>query len=233
MTHTASSASDTTANGQWLVKTIRALATAPEALGAEVRTFKAERRGLSQSALAEAWADRIVRLFASEGAATALPGIIPGLGTAVQVGVEVATVGADLAFMLRCMGRLVSGVAVIHGHDPETAYTRDFVYVLALWSGVMIPAREAAKRIATKVAVKQFDRHVTGAILQKINQRVGTTLLTKYGTKRGGLALGRLIPFGVGALVGGGANYATMSHFRKETLRYYGEQLDLEMAAGQ
>ena len=32
--------------------------------------------------------------------------------------------------------------------------------------------------------------------------------MTKYGTKRGAVALGRALPFGIGAAIGGGANYA-------------------------
>jgi hypothetical protein len=49
---------------------------------------------------------------------------------------------------------------------------------------------------------------------------VSTTVLTKYGTKRGGVALGRMIPFGVGVAVGGGFNYLTMKAFKKATIRY-------------
>jgi hypothetical protein len=36
---------------------------------------------------------------------------------------------------------------------------------------------------------------------------VGRTSITKYGTKRGAIALGRAFPFGIGAAIGGGANY--------------------------
>jgi hypothetical protein len=43
-----------------------------------------------------------------------------------------------------------------------------------------------------------------------MNQKVGVTIVTKYGAKRGGLAVGRRIRFGIGALVGGGSNLATM-----------------------
>jgi len=51
---------------------------------------------------------------------------------------------------------------------------------------------------------------------------VGTTIVTKYGTKRGGIALGRVIPFGVGVVVGGGFNLATMKGFKRASLKYYG-----------
>ncbi len=55
----------------------------------------------------------------------------------------------------------------------------------------------------------------------KINRKVGTTIFTKYGAKRGGIAVGRLIPFGVGALVGGGFNLATMKKFKRNAINYF------------
>jgi hypothetical protein len=213
-----------------VIRLIHALATSPEALEVEVREFASARPSLSQSELAEAWADRIVRLFTSEGVVTALPGAIPGLGTAAQVGVEATAATGELAYMLRCMGRLVGGVAGITGHDVSSAYTLDLVRVLGMWCGVMVPVKKAVTRVGTKVAVAAFNRHVSGALLRKINQKVGATILTKYGTKRGGIALGRLVPFGVGAIIGGSANYVTMSQFRASALRYYTDRPDLELA---
>lgn len=45
--------------------------------------------------------------------------------------------------------------------------------------------------------------------------------VTKYGTKRGGIALGRVIPFGVGVVVGGGFNLIIMKGFKRAALKYY------------
>jgi hypothetical protein len=214
-----------------LVKTVQALATGHEDVVREVAAFREDRGELDRYALAEAWADRIVHLYAASSAATALPGAIPGLGTAAQVGTEAAAITTDLAFMLRCMGRMVAGIAVIYGHDPRDAYTRDLVFVLGLWCNAVVPAREATRRLLTRTAIRQFDRKVTGAMLRRINQAVGMTLFTKYGTKRGAIALGRLIPFGVGVAVGGAAGWHTMRSFERNALRYFGEDFDLALAA--
>ncbi len=78
-----------------VIRLIHALVTSPEALEVEVRESAAARPSLSQSELAEAWADRIVRLFTSEEVVSALPGAIPGLGTAARAGVE-ATVATGM-----------------------------------------------------------------------------------------------------------------------------------------
>jgi hypothetical protein len=177
--------------------------------------------GLSREELAEKWADRVCWRYASEGAATALPGAIPGLGTAVMVGVEAVAISADLAYMIRCMAGLTIGVGVVFDRDVDASFNQDFVRVLGLWCGVLNLTKPAVTRVATKVAVAQFKR-LPAEIFKRINQRVGTTIVTKYGVKRGGIAIGRLIPFGVGALVGGGFNLATMKAFKASALSYYG-----------
>lgn len=44
--------------------------------------------------------------------------------------------------------------------------------------------------------------------LRRINGILGRHFVTKYGTKQGIIVLGRMAPFGIGALIGGGANAA-------------------------
>ena len=78
------------------------------------------------------------------------------------------------------------------------------------------------------MAAAQFNKNVSGKVLQRINQRVGTTILTKYGTKRGGVALGKLIPFGIGAAIGGTFNFYTMNHFKKAAIQYYKDGEDTQ-----
>lgn len=175
---------------------------------------------LSKDALAEKWADKICWRYASEGAATALPGVIPGLGTAAQIGIEVGAISADLVYMLRCMAGMTIGVGHVYERDTEASFNQDFVRVLGVWCGVLSLGKEATVRVASKVAIAQFKK-VPAEIFKRINQKVGTTIVTKYGTKRGGIAVGRLIPFGVGALVGGGFNLATMKGFKRAAISYY------------
>ncbi|MDP1792789.1 MAG: hypothetical protein Q8K63_01520, partial [Acidimicrobiales bacterium] len=44
-------------------------------------------------------------------------------------------------------------------------------------------------------------------VLRRVNGKLGRTIVTKYGTRRGAVALGRVLPFGIGAAIGGAANY--------------------------
>lgn len=175
---------------------------------------------LSQNKLAEKWADTICQRYASLGAVTALPSAIPGLGTAVQFGVEAGGISTDLAYMIRCMAGLTMGVGLIYERDIAATFHQDFVRVLGLWCGVLSLGKEATVKVSQKIAIAQFDK-IPGKIFAKINQKVGTTIVTKYGTKRGGIAVGRLVPFGVGAAVGYSFNLATMKGFKKKAITYY------------
>ncbi|WBC15865.1 hypothetical protein O7600_03215 [Micromonospora sp. WMMA1998] len=49
---------------------------------------------------------------------------------------------------------------------------------------------------------------VPSETLKQINKVLGKHFVTKYGTKQGIIVLGRVAPFGIGALIGGGANAA-------------------------
>ena len=46
------------------------------------------------------------------------------------------------------------------------------------------------------------------------------TIFSKYGKKRGGIVMGKLVPFGVGIAVGGGFNLATMKAFKMALINY-------------
>jgi len=100
---------------------------------------------------------------------------------------------------------------------------------MGLWCGVLQPVGEATVRIASRIAVAQFKK-MPAEVFKRINRKVGTTILTKYGTKRGGIAIGKLVPFGVGALVGGGFNLATMKGFKAAALKYFKSDADLVLA---
>ncbi len=174
----------------------------------------------SKDELAENWADRICWLYGAEGAVSGLPGIFPGLGTAVQIAVETGAIAADLVVMVRWMAGMTMGVGHIYGRDLGTQFNDEFLKVLGLWCGALTVGKEATKRVANKIAVAQCKR-IPGEVFKRINRRVGTTILTKYGTKRGGIAVGKLVPFGIGVLVGGGFNLATMKGFKHASIGYF------------
>ena len=191
----------------------------------KVRDFVKEARDknpeLSNIELADFLGDEIVWTYAKQGAALALPGSVPGLGTVTQVAMEAGAISADIALMVRNQSYLVFVVGNVFGIKGRETLIQDILICIGLWSKALNITKSGIIRVGTKVVEANFKKRFPAKILQQINKKVGTTILTKYGTKRGGVAVGRLIPFGVGVVVGGGFNYLTMKQFKNSTVKYF------------
>ena len=191
-----------------------------------VAEIQAENPAASAATLAQKQVTATVVRCTGVGVAAGLPGTIPGLGTFAQACATLGIAGGEAALLLRNVASLQYQVAGLYGHDLHAPERIDELLIVAgLQSGAVLPAREAGKRVGTKIAAAQFNRHVSGAMLKKINLKLGTTVFTKYGTKRGGIALGRMLPFGVGATIGGSVNFVMTRSFGRAILRYYGQIL--------
>ena len=191
----------------------------------EIEELKKTNPKLSNKELSKKFAKKITNQYTSVGIVTALPSAIPGIGTAAQIAIEGGMISGDLVIMMRGMAKLCYGIGMLNGRDMTQGFNQDLIKILGMWSGVIVPLKTAAEKIGTKVAYAQFNKHITGKMLQKINRKVGTTIFTKYGTKRDGVALGRMIPFGVGAVVGGTFNYTTMKGFSTVAISHYESDL--------
>jgi len=100
----------------------------------------------------------------------------------------------------------ILAVAEVHGvriDDPERR--RILVLTVLLGDSGAHFVEKAAGRTG-----KHWGKLLTDAIpmptIIKINKHLGAQFITKYGTKRGIIVLGRLAPFGIGALIGGAGN---------------------------
>lgn len=186
----------------------------------EVQQLQYANPGKSADALAGLYIKNTRNKYASVGAVTALPGAIPGLGTAAQIAIETGAISADVALMLRWMAATAYAIGLIYGKDIQHDFENEFTVVLGIWAGVVLPEK-AAQAKGEKLSTGHFDKHITDRIQNRLRQKVARKLATKYGSKRGGAALGRLIPFGVGAIVGGLFNYTTMQKFGKAADDYF------------
>lgn len=210
-----------------ILKLIEKLAPSHADVVRWVEQIRAANPELAPKLLADYVGDKIVWSYTTQGAALALPGAIPGLGTIAQLGVETGSAVTDIALMIRNQSYLVFALGACLGVTGKNCLIQDTLICMGLWTNALQLTKTGAIRIGTKIAEANFSKRFPAAILKSINKRVSTTVLTKYGTKRGGIAIGRMIPFGVGVAVGGGFNYLTMKAFKKATIRY------LSMKAGE
>ena len=148
-------------------------------------------------------ADRIIRrysrLAASVGGGTALVGVVPGLGTVL------ATLGGGLADTAVCMKLQVNMcmcLAAVYGYDITSEDTRHLVYLIAATGAVEHVGVKGTVRVGSKAGVTMLRQYLRGAALQAVKQafkKVGVTFTRK--------ALEKAVPFGIGVVVSGTANY--------------------------
>lgn len=203
-----------------ILSLIEKLAPDHSAVEEWVDQVRAANPELDANSLADYIGDKIVWTYTSQGAALALPGAIPGLGTVVQIGVESGATMTDIALMVRNQSYLVFALGACLGRKGKETLIQDALICMGLWTNALQLTKTGAIRMGTKVVEVNFKKRFPASILMAVNKRVSTTVFTKYGAKRGGVALGTLIPFGVGVVVGGGFNYLTMKAFKKATIHY-------------
>lgn len=205
----------------WLLTLIDRLAPQEKDVSEWVKQVKKVNPELTSSQLADFIGDKIVWIYTSQGALLALPGAVPGLGTLAQISIEGGAVSADFVLLVRNQTYLVFALGHAYGIRGRKTLIQDTLICMGLWTGALVLTKAGILRLGKKVANANIKKRLSAKILQAINRKVGTTILTKYGTKRGGVAVGKLIPFGVGMLVGGGFNYITMKAFKKFTCRHF------------
>lgn len=200
---------------------IKSVSPSENQIREEISEMRCLHPKLSNDQLAHKWGKRIRNNYTSFGVVTALPSVFPGLGTAAQLALEAGTITSDFVLMVRWMSKMCMGISIIYGNSPSMSINQDLIYILGLWCGAIDMLKTSTTRVSSKVATVQISKLLSADVLKRINTKIGRTVLTKQGTKRGGIALGKLVPFGVGAVVAGGFNYFSFNRFLKKAINYY------------
>ncbi|MEQ8821466.1 MAG: hypothetical protein RLY93_14605 [Sumerlaeia bacterium] len=208
----------------WLMPRLRKAAPSESDVLAFLRKVREDvPADASRDQLAQAMARALSRKYAKQGAMMALPGSIPGIGTLMQIGVEVATIGVDLQMMLRHQALLCFAMAHVWGLDVKDREARleDTMSSIALWTGALKHTGQTSlARTATRTVAKQL-RAAPKTVVQRVNRKIATKLMASYAGKRVGKTAGRMVPFGVGMALGAGLNLRTMEGFAKVAEDFY------------
>jgi hypothetical protein len=85
-------------------------------------------------------------------------------------------------------------------------------------------ARQGFAKIANQMGAQLDDDDSHGlslATLRAVNGALTKMIVRRYGARRGAIALGTALPLGVGALVGGGANYVAIRKLVTQADRFF------------
>jgi hypothetical protein len=143
--------------------------------------------------------DRYSKLAAATGAVAAIPGVIPGIGTAVAV---IGGGAADIAASLKIQIDMCMCLVDVFTEELSSEDKKHLAFVLALAGSVEGLAANGGKVAVEKAAQKIVLQHLKGPALVTIKQlfkKVGVTFLQKSAAKA--------IPAGIGVVFSGSTNY--------------------------
>ena len=147
-------------------------------------------------------ADKIISNYsyytAFVGGATALTGVIPGLGT-VLAAFGGAT--ADAALSMKYQIEMTMAIATIYDHDITIEEEKRLCLMVAGLGAINEAAKAGSKELGKTASVKMMQQYLKGATLQTVKEifkKVGITFTRKAAEKA--------IPFGIGVVIGFSAN---------------------------
>lgn len=137
---------------------------------------------------------------AAVGGAAAAPAVGTAVALALSAGEALSSLELSVLFAL--------SIAEVHGVPiDEIERRRTIVMGIMLGGTGSTTIARIAERTGQHWGV-QVVAKVPVETLRQINKILGQNFITKYGTKQGIIVLGRVVPFGIGAVIGGGANAA-------------------------
>jgi hypothetical protein len=151
---------------------------------------------------------------AAVGGAAAAPAVGTGIALALSAGEAFSSLELSTLFVL--------SIAEAHGIQlDEIERRRTLVMGILLGQSGSTTIGKVAERTGQHWA-RQLVSKVPPATLRQINKVLGKNFITKYGTKQGIIILGRVAPFGIGAVIGGGANATVATLAVRATRRAFG-----------
>lgn len=152
------------------------------------------------------------------GIAVGAAAAAPGVGT----GVALAAAGGEVLSSLELTTLFVLSLAEVHGlRIDELERRQTLIMGILLGGGGGETIQKVAERTGQHWA-KQIVANVPRETLKRINGILGRNFVTLYGTRQGIVVLGKVVPFGIGAAIGGGANYLSAEAAVRAARRAFG-----------
>lgn len=162
--------------------------------------LKGEVRPEKMKSLTDSFARELGAFGATAGAAAATPVV----GTTLTM----MAAAAELAWFTGRAGDLILTVAALHGRgEPTVEERRAWLLAVLIYGG---SAREGFTRAINEANTglrPATGTHLPITTLRTVNRLLTPQLVRRYGARRGAIALGTALPLGIGAVIGGSANY--------------------------
>jgi hypothetical protein len=176
---------------------------------AHIRQIRSRRPDASPQQVVTTLERRFLAAVTGGGAAAGATAAIPAVGT----GASLIVSGVETAGFLEASALFAQSVTELHGIavvDPERART----LVMALMLGnagqdlLQQLASQASGRGSRSAYWGEFvTKNLPGPAFGLVADRIRTAFLKRFAVTQGTSVVGRLIPFGIGAVIGGTGNH--------------------------
>jgi hypothetical protein len=177
---------------------------------AHIRGIRSSRPNASPQEIIRILERRYLAAVTTGGALVGASAVIPAVG----VGASLALSGVETAGFLEASALFAQSITEIHGisvEDPERA--RTLVMTLVLGSaGSDLVKQLAGQAVGVGPGRTAFwgelvTKNLPKAAVSRIGKEVRNRFVKRFAVSQGTTALGRAIPFGIGAVVGGTGNH--------------------------
>lgn len=159
--------------------------------------------------------EQVDRLIKWQVTSAATSGFMTGLG---GFAIMPFTVPANVASVIYIQIRMIAAIAYMGGHDIRSDQVKTLVFVAMVGNGAKEILKDLGMRAGEK-AVTELIKKTSVKTLQSINDKVGSGLASKLGSKGIG-KLGKAIPF-VGGIIGGTFDGASTNIIGKMAKRIF------------
>jgi len=188
-------------------------------IAVDADVFRLSHPGLAGDALDRALiAERRWR-SAAMGALSALPGVVPGAGTSIEV---VAAIADALNVTFQQI-ELALALDHLHGRDLRDKDQRILDVLLVLGLEAQVVQHKGDRLVAEDMDLSLDDLRTGGVPLEvvaRLNRTVGERVVRRVARRRARVAVGRLIPAGIGVVVAAGADYLAVRSAGRAAMSY-------------
>lgn len=176
---------------------------------AHLRSIRLRHPGSSTAQIVQILERRYLAAVTTGGAAVGATAVVPGIGT----GITLALSGVETVAFLEATALFAQSVAEVHGipvSDPDRA--RALVLTLMMGKEGVDLVSQLARQASGKgpgrdkywgeVITKSLPRAAMGPLVDRLK----TSFIHQFAARGGASWLGKALPFGIGAVIGGAGN---------------------------
>lgn len=193
------------------------LVTRHDAARTQAGRLREEFPWLEAGDLARRTARRMTARAGVSGAATGGLAAVPAVGTAAAA----VAVTADLGLTLAAAAELVMVTATLHGYEDQTLEERRTWVLAVLWLAFEDPPGTGPDAQVIRPGGAAATAALSDETRARVNRLVVERLIARLGLRAGVLRLGRLLPMGLGAAVGGVGNTTFMRAVGRSADAYF------------